>query len=689
MEHDGVDGSAVLRNGSGRLVSLRTFGNSPPPLTDTQYNSPVKVLGREAAADFLWLWLQSGDNAYSDLYLGICLADLAEIDDLAADEPIDWAPRSQLLLDAVAQRHPLVLQQRERLAQRLNELHRELPVRRGALREMRLLFLGDCLFEEVALFLAADALRHGLLLRAKHIISKNPVEQRKQIKAASASKIVAVFYSPFTYSFHPEFEQLLDPRSALASSARVRVSTDHIVQSVQRNIDLLADSFECPIFVSNTSALQRGTTLWNRAGKAAVTALTRTRACAILNVWLPQYLSSVNQRSFRHVHLLDEVHVAPMGFAQIRLGTYLHTLAGLHPTRFSQSLTNSVAERAIAVSLLSRKLIICDLDNTLWDGVIGEGLGVQQHLDRQSILVRLKEKGVVLAIASKNDPAKVHWDGSALSDSSFVASEINWGPKVQGIARIYKSLNIKAKDGVFIDDRADERAMVSERWPEMFVADPCNERTWRIFAHWADLLDDEQEFDRTQMYQQREQRESGMSPTDDEAEAAEMFARLGLKAILRRAEKSDLKRVSELINRTNQWNLAGSRVTFRDVEQWSASSDHTILTVQVDDKFGSMGTVCVAVLHQTSDGLEIPIFVLSCRVFGFGVETLFLDHVKRRAEKLFGAAKVHGHFSPTEHNAPCKDMYLEHGYIQRGSTWQYADTQPAKAMPTWFERSGF
>jgi FkbH-like protein len=688
MDHKSLAGVALME-GTGRSVILRSDGSSPPPLDDTHYNSPIKVLGREAAADFLWLWLQTGDATYTDLYLGICLADLAEIEDLAADEPIDWAPRSQALVSAVAERHPLDLVRREKLERRLTELHQELPTRRGMLREMHLLFLGDCLFEEVALFLAADALRHGLLLRAKHVISKNPIEQRRQIKAVNASKTNAVFYSPFTYSFNTDFSLLLEPRSALASSTQIREATGHVVQSVQRNIDLLADTFECPVFISNASALQRGTSLWKRAGKAALTVRTRARTSNLLNFWLPQYLNSVNQRSFRHLYLLDEASVAPIGLAQLELGTYLHTLAGLHPTRFSQALAKLVAERAVAISLLSRKTVVCDLDNTLWDGIIGEGVGVRHYLDRQRILLRLKEKGVVLTIASKNDPAKVSWKGGALDERSFVASEVSWAPKVQGIQRIYKSLNIKPKDGVFIDDRADERAMVSERWPDMFVADPCDERTWRIFALWADLLDDEQEFDRTQMYQQREQRESGLSPTDDAAEVAAMFGRLGLKAILRKADKPDLKRVSELINRTNQWNLSAARTSFREVERWSTSPDHTILTVQVNDKFGSMGTVCVALVHQTDDSLEIPIFVLSCRVFGFGVETLVLDYVKRRAEVLFGAPNVRGFFTATEHNAPCKDMYREHGYIERGNVWQFAIAPETKALPVWMEVSGF
>ncbi|HEY4303489.1 MAG TPA: HAD-IIIC family phosphatase [Gemmatimonadaceae bacterium] len=644
-------------------------------------------MGREAGADFLWLWVQTGDEAYSDLYLGLCLADFAE--NAGADETIDWRARGAQLLDAVAQRHPLDVARREKLEKHLADLHGKLPARRGALKEIKLVFLGDCLFEEVALFLAAEALRSGLLLRATHIISKNPTEQRRQIKAIKAGKMTAVFYSPFSYSFHPDYAQLLEPRSAAASSPKIKETTGHIVQSVQRNITLLADTFECPVFVSNASTIERGTTLLNRLGKSTLTARTRSRVRSLVNFWLPQFINSENQRTFRHVYLLDEAGIAPTTGSQIRLGAYLHTLAGLHPTRFSHALAKPIAERAIAVSLLSKKMVVCDLDNTLWEGVIGEGLGVAQHHDRQNVLLRLKEKGVVLSIASKNDPAKIHWTGASLNEQSFVASEVSWGPKVQGIQRIYKDLNIKPKDGVFIDDRSDERAMVSERWPEMFVADPCDARTWRIFSLWADLLDDEQEFDRTQMYQQREERESGMTATEDEAEAAEMFGRLGLKATLRKADKAGLKRVAELINRTNQWNLAGSRTSFREIDEWSASAEYSILTVQVDDKFGSMGTICVAIVRQTADALEIPIFVLSCRVFGFGVETLLLDYVKRRSEKLFGAPKVRGFFTSTEHNEPCRDMYRDHGYVEQGSAWQFVGAPGAKPLPAWFDLSGF
>lgn len=684
-----VTNDTVDDRNSALTVAPRSFGQLLGPLDETQYYSPVEVLGREAAADFLWHWLRTENKAYTDLYLGICLYDFSSLTTLGLDDKVDWRPRVELLVDAVAERHPLDDKQRAKLRAVLEVLHAKLPEQRRSMRELQILFLGDCLFEEAGLFVAADALRSRVLLRSMYVNSKNPNEQRRQLKTFSDKKLGAVFYSPFTYAFHPDFERLLDLRNLIMSVTEVRDLSRNIVQAVRKNIDFLANTFECPIFVSNASMIVRGTRRSTVIARNALTLKRRLYARDLLNFWLREYVASTNERSYRHLYLLDEAEVAPFGMSQVRLGAYLHTLSGLHPTRFSQALGQPISDRVVALSLMSRKIVICDLDNTLWEGVIGEGHGVQHYTDRQDILRRLKTKGVVLAIASKNDPTKVRWTGGLLNKESFVAEEVSWGSKVSGIQRIFQQLNLKPKDGIFIDDRPDERELVNGRWPEMFVADPCDERTWRIFSLLADLLDDEQEFDRTQMYQQREQREGAVTSVDDEAEAAAMFGRLELQATLRKAGKSELKRVSELINRTNQWNLAASRASFREVQHWSTSPQHVILTVQVNDKFGSMGTVCVAVVQEIGDYLEIIGFVLSCRVFGFGVETLLLDYIKRLAVKRVGAPNVRGHYIPTEHNAPCKDMYRDHGFRPEGDTWIYARLPGEKLLPPWFKLSNF
>src|SRR6185312_15691176 len=120
--------------------------------------------------------------------------------------------------------------------------------------------------------------------------------------------------------------------------------------------------------------------------------------------------------------------------------------------------------------LLGRKLVVCDLDNTLWAGEIGEG-AVSHFLDRQRVLLNLKERGVVLAVNSKNDPANVRWDGGLLKADDFVNLQINWDSKITNMKRIREALNLKYKDYVFIDDRADQLDMMGQGLPEIHLLD--------------------------------------------------------------------------------------------------------------------------------------------------------------------------------------------------------------------------
>jgi len=649
-----------------------------------EYVSPLSAYGSDPGVDFLQHWLRRGDDAYVELYRAVCLT--------AGDPPAtpeEWSKKTARMLGAVDQAGALSDSDWTRLQALLEKTHSELGAVAGTLKEVKVLFLGDCLYEETALFLASECLKDGLRLVAEHIVSKNPVEQRRQLQSIDPRKYQAIFFSPFTYAFNPDYALLLELSHARATDPQIDELVKQSLSATQATLDVLANAFEGPVFINNASTVQRGTTAARRFVKATLTSRTRSRAKAKVNAALAEYVERKNAQAHRHLFIVDEAALCADEGEALALGAYYIAEHALHPTAFARKLAPLIAEQVAAAALTTKKIVVADLDNTLWDGVIGEGLGVKHHHDRQGILRKLKDKGVVLAVASKNDPARVTWEGGTLDASSFVASEISWAPKVQGIARIYQDLNIKPKDGVFIDDRTDEREMVKARWPQMHVADPCDARTWRVFASWERLLDDEQEFDRTAMYQQREKREAALSPAEAEDTAA-MFGRLGLKAFLKVADKGSVKRIAELINRTNQWNLCASRTTIRQVEEWLQSPRHRVFTIQVDDKFGSMGTVCAVVAELGEGSVDVPIFVLSCRVFGFGVETLVLDYLKRWAKAKLGGPKMRGWFKPTEHNAPCKDMYRDHGFASEdGAVWTYAAAPGERAVPAWFTLNGF
>src|SRR5262249_51399813 len=154
-------------------------------------------------------------------------------------------------------------------------------------------------------------------------------------------------------------------------------------------------------------------------------------------------------------------------------------------------------------------------------------------------------------------------------------------------------LNLKPKDFVFVDDRADQRELVLEAYPEIHVLDAMSERSWKRLALWGRALPDQLENDRTEQYRQRASRESFVAEAAEaEEDAATCFARLDIRIEIRRANQSELKRVTELVNRTNQFNLTGARVSLKEVRAWHASSTRLVAVVEAQDKFGPMGLVC-------------------------------------------------------------------------------------------------
>ena len=197
-----------------------------------------------------------------------------------------------------------------------------------------------------------------------------------------------------------------------------------------------------------------------------------------------------------------------------------------------------------------------------------------------------------------------------------MCAQINWGLKTQNLKRIRDELNLKVKDFVFLDDRADERAQVKDAFPEIHVMDASDPETWALLEHWRRVLPSQVDEDRTRMYREKVERDRFVAEiepgTGVQEDATAAFLALELHVIIREAQPSDMKRVAELINRTNQFNVCGSRTSVRELST-GLGRDRQIILADASDKFGSMGTVCIIVADSRGQALEIPIFVLSCR----------------------------------------------------------------------------
>jgi FkbH-like protein len=636
--------------------------------------------------DYFVRYLETGAHTFRDLYVGSRAKFIAANEQHWRNKPggitAMAASDAKLWIDSLTKQNVDA-----EILERVARLHHEIApyFALATPASVKLLFIGDCLLEDVELLIGADLLRQGFLAAVDPIVTKNPAEQVREIQSRAGTKYGGVVYSPLSWEFDMDFRKCFEmkPQFNGAIDQDIGLMTDRIGKRVR----LLADLFDCNIYVHNTAAIIRASNDTKRKIRSAATRHKRQRVRNKIADFLAKLVAEINAASFEHVYIVDEAAAVRDSHDDVSLGRFIYYVPAIHPTELSVVVATQIARYVSAsLRLAGKKAVVCDLDNTLWDGVIGEGLGVRHCRNRQRILRDLKARGIVLAICSKNDPANVKWVDSVLTGDHFVASEVSWGAKSAGIGRIAEMLNLKTKDFVFIDDRPDERAMVSDVYPGLVALDPCEEPTWTLLETWSRLLSTAVGADRTELYKQRAEREKLLAARSDDDDSAAMLASLKLKLDIRRSTEGDLKRIYELINRTNQWNLQGSRCSFQDVKDWHASDDFRIYSARVKDKFGDMGLISVCVAEFKADVLEVQIFVLSCRVFGFGVESMLLRELEKDAKQRFGEVKVCGFFVPTAHNAPSKDFFARHGYQQRDGAWIFSGAQGDAPEPTWFEK---
>ena len=617
--------------------------------------------------EYLAIYFERGDVSYRDLYIGEKLKQCYDAKDSAEA--------------SMARRLEITSKDREILTSRLKPLLTgpQMMALVGLLDEiqqivtdpgritMKVLLIGDCLHLDVVAFLTAPLLEHGITLVTSFATSKNTVELHRSLRELKDKAFDLVFYSPFSYEMDLEYSQLMSLRTALAGPGKWRVLVDSAKANCASTLKLLAELFEAPIVVHNSASIRRHDRSVLERSKNAATYGARYFSRNLINRWLPGQLDTLNATTFRHFFLLDEMCLLEKQ-SEDELGSFFYDSNLQHPAEFGRGIAGLYQDYVTVQALYAKKkVIVCDLDNTLWAGVIGEG-AVTHFADRQATLKALRHKGILLAINSKNDPKNIHWTGSVLGEDDFVSAQVNWDSKVQNLRRIASDLNLKLKDFLFVDDRADERAMVAEMLPEVGTLDAESVAVWRRLALLAELLPEQDELDRTLAYKQREQRQSFLEdPETAAAEQRELFRKMQLTVTIRLSQTKELKRVAELINRTNQFNMCGSRTTLRETTEWHESPQHTIFVVEAADRFGSMGVVSVLILAETPRTFEVPVFVLSCRVFGYGVEKALLNHVRRMAQEA--GLPITGMYVETTYNEPCRRAYPDAGFVWEESAW--------------------
>jgi FkbH-like protein len=348
------------------------------------------------------------------------------------------------------------------------------------------------------------------------------------------------------------------------------------------------------------------------------------------------------------------------------------------------------------------KVLVTDLDNTMWGGVIGEdGMeGIQLSAEYpgaayqavQQAMLDFYQRGILLAISSKNNlsdamEALEKHPGMVLQPRHFGAVRINWNDKAQNLREIAEELNVGIDSLAFLDDNPVERQHVREQLPEVTVIElPENPmdfaRALRDCPVFERLTLSDEDARRGEYYAAERDRKK----LEQTASSPEEFYRsLDQELEVRRVTPMTLARVAQLTQKTNQFNTTTKRYNEQQIQTMEENA-HRVYSLRVKDRYADNGLVGVAILAEKGDVCEIDTLLLSCRVIGRTVETAFLSKLAEEA-RAAGATRLHGWFLPTRKNAPAKDFYARHGFDAVGATaegtcWSFDLSKPA-ACPDW------
>jgi FkbH-like protein len=363
---------------------------------------------------------------------------------------------------------------------------------------------------------------------------------------------------------------------------------------------------------------------------------------------------------------------------------------------FWQSIGTQAGRIIAAEKIAAKKCVVLDLDNTLWGGVIGEdglvGIALGDDFpgrafrDFQRYLMHLKSKGVMLAVASKNNPEDAYevfdkHDAMVLSRRDIVAFEINWESKVESIKRIAAKLNIGLDALVFIDDNPKEIGEVQERLPAVTcILVPEELADLPALLAGTDLFDtlhvSDEDRKRTEMIAADQQRSAVQETMSEE----EFRKSLQLKIDIFAAEKQHLARITQLVNKTNQFNLTTIRRTQDEIEKLAASPGALVLGMNIADKYGDYGLVGVAILTKNGATADIDTLLMSCRVLGRGAEETFIAQIAQAA-KFMGAACLRGKYVATAKNAMVAELYSRLGFAAQAGHWELPLPQAPSPPP--------
>ncbi|MDY6934509.1 MAG: HAD-IIIC family phosphatase [Spirochaetota bacterium] len=345
------------------------------------------------------------------------------------------------------------------------------------------------------------------------------------------------------------------------------------------------------------------------------------------------------------------------------------------------SYANSIASIIVALLGKSKKCLVLDLDNTIWGGVIGDdGLGGislgqgnptgEAFLNFQQYIKNLKDRGIILAVCSKNDeknakePFLRHPDMILKLDdiTCFLA---NWNNKVANIQKIAQEINIGTDSIVFVDDNPHERGIVRYYLPEVAVPEMPEDPAFYIqkidsYRYFETTSFTNEDLIRAELYSsdiKRKKLQNKIVNIDDYLQS------LNMKAIVEPINPENINRSVQLINKTNQFNLTTKRYTKINIEEIINNSSWKTFTVRLIDNFGDNGLISIILSEIKNETLIIDTWLMSCRVLNRGVEQFLMNYICNLSRNN-NISIIEGKYIPTAKNKMVEKLYFHLGFEQ-------------------------
>jgi FkbH-like protein len=347
----------------------------------------------------------------------------------------------------------------------------------------------------------------------------------------------------------------------------------------------------------------------------------------------------------------------------------------------------------------TKKLIVLDLDNTLWGGIIGddglENLKIgddtpegRVFTEIQSYFKMLKERGLLLAIVSKNDE-KIGLKGlknkkNVLKINDFASMRINWKDKSENIKSIQEELNIGLESIVFIDDNPAERAEVKKLLPEVTIPEIGSSPEYYIqnindleIFNLNNTLSKE-DTKKTNLYRIEKKRKIVENKFNDKEK---FLLSLKIKIKLTSINDKNIDRVYQLTNKTNQFNLTTKRLELSEIKNYKRSKNKTIIVTEAKDSFGDYGIISIMYLKFINKNCTIDNWLMSCRVFSKTIEdAIFYSLVKKVLKEKI--KYIYIDYIPTKNNNILKEIIDRLGFIKNKynlkNSWVYKTIKPKK-----------